>query len=191
MTWPIRLYLARHGRTAWNHARRFQGHTDVPLDAVGRAQALELADMLRGRIEAVIASDLLRASESARIIAAAVNVPLLALDPELRERGYGVFEGLTREECIAQHPDVWAAREGNRNFLVPGGEPPDVVIARMQRALERAIASLRGRHRSALVLGHGSSIRMFLEGLSGRAEPSLENMEFREVLHDSMRFILS
>jgi probable phosphoglycerate mutase len=186
---PIRLYLARHGRTAWNLAGRFQGHADIPLDEQGRAQALALAGVLRGRIEAVIASDLLRASESARIVATALDLPLLALDPDLRERGFGVFEGLTRDECIAQHPAVWAAREGNRNFCVPGGELPQTVIARMHQALERAVALLRGAHQSALILGHGSSLRMFLESITGRPEPSIGNTEFREVVHDHTRFI--
>jgi broad specificity phosphatase PhoE len=187
---PIRLYLARHGRTAWNHARRFQGLTDVPLDDVGRAQALALADVLRGRIEAVIGSDLLRASETARIIANALELPLLALDPDLRERGYGIFEGLTREECVAHHPLEWAEREVNRNFLAPGGETHAAVVARMQRGLERAVASLIGRYESALVVGHGSSLRMFLEVVSGHAEASLDNLEFREVLHDGVGFAL-
>jgi broad specificity phosphatase PhoE len=190
MSSPIRLYLARHGRTAWNHARRFQGRTDVPLDDVGRAQALALAEVLRGRIEAVIGSDLSRASATARIIADALQLPLLGLDPDLRERGYGVFEGLTREDCIAQHPVAWAEREGNRNFLAPGGELHADVVARMQRGLERAVACLRGRHESALVVGHGSSLRMFLEVLSGHPEGPLGNMEFREVLHDGVRFAL-
>jgi broad specificity phosphatase PhoE len=191
MASPVRLYLARHGRTEWNQVRRFQGLTDVPLDEVGRAQARALADLLRGRVEAVIGSDLLRASESARIVSEVLEVPLLGLDPDLRERGYGVFEGLTREDCIARYPVEWAAREGNRNFLAPGGELPAVVVERMQRGLERAVALLRGRHESALVVGHGSAMRMFIELLSGQPEQPLGNTEFREVLHDGIRFALT
>jgi broad specificity phosphatase PhoE len=190
MASEVRLYLARHGRTEWNHLRRFQGFTDVPLDEVGRAQARELADLLRGRVQAVIGSSLCRASESAQIIADRLQVPLLSLDPDLRERGYGVFEGLTREDCIARYPAEWAAREGNRNFHAPGAEPPAAVVERMQRGLERAVASLRGRHDNALVVGHGSATRMFIEVLSGQPEPPLGNMEFREVLHDGTRFAL-
>jgi probable phosphoglycerate mutase len=190
MVSPVRLYLARHGRTQWNHERRFQGFTDVPLDEVGRAQARALADLLRGRVAAVIGSDLLRASESARIIAEVLEVPLLGLDPDLRERGYGVFEGLTREDCIARYPVEWAARQGNRNFLAPGAELPAAVVERMQRGLERAVALVRGTHESALVVGHGSATRMFIEALSGSAEQPMGNMEFREVLHDGGKFTL-
>jgi probable phosphoglycerate mutase len=186
----IRLYLARHGRTLWNQERRFQGQTDIPLDEIGRAQALALAEVLRGRVQAVIGSDLLRASESARIISDALAIPLLGFDPDLRERCYGVFEGLTREDCIAQYPEEWAARNGNRNFMVPGAEHPHAVVARMQRGLDRAVAQIRGKHESALVVGHGSSLRMFLEGLSGQPEQTFDNMEFREILHDGMAFAL-
>jgi broad specificity phosphatase PhoE len=190
MSSPIRLFLARHGRTEWNLARRFQGHTDVPLDDHGRAQAHALGELLRGRIEAVISSDLARASESARIIATSLELPLLALDPDLRERSFGIFEGLTRDECIARHPEIWAAREGNRNFIVPGGEAPEAVVARVQRALARSVTRLRGTHQSALVLSHGSSLRMFLETISGRPEQSFGNTEFRELVHDDRGFSL-
>lgn len=189
MSWPIRLYLARHGRTAWNEVGRFQGRTDVPLDAVGRSQATALAELLRGRVEAVVASDLSRASESARIVCEQLGVPLLALDPNLRERGYGVFEGLTRHECMTLHPQVWASRENDRNFEPPGAEARTHVLERMQRGLLDAVQRLAGRHRSALVVGHGSSLRMFLETLCTGPVESIGNMEYREVLHDGERFV--
>jgi probable phosphoglycerate mutase len=190
MTSPIRLYLARHGRTEWNHTRRFQGRTDVPLDEVGRTQALGLAERLRGRVTAVIGSDLRRASESAEIVAKALGIPLLGLDEDLRERGYGIFEGLTREDCIERYPVEWASREGNRNFMVPGAESPSLVVERMYRGLEKAAQQLRQEHESALVISHGSALRMFLESLSGQPERPMENMQFREVLHDGSRFSL-
>jgi probable phosphoglycerate mutase len=187
---PIRLYLARHGRTAWNFERRFQGATDIPLDDVGRAQARELADALRGRFDTVLASDLSRARETAQIIATALGLELIALDPDLRERGYGKFEGLTGEECAAQYPDVWSASRGNRNFLPPGGEPFEEVAVRMQRGLERCIERVRGRCERALVVGHGSALRIFLEQLTGERLIALANLEYREVVHDGERFVL-
>jgi broad specificity phosphatase PhoE len=191
MSPPIRLYLVRHGRTAWNQAGRFQGHSDIPLDEVGRAQAMLLARTLRGKIQAVITSDLLRASQTARIVADGLAIPLLAADPDLRERGYGVFEGLTREECIERYPLVWAAREGDRNYEPPGGEQRALVLARMQRGLARAVELLRGRHDSALLVGHGSSLRIFIEVLTGEPVDSIGNMEFRELLHDANGFSLA
>lgn len=188
---PTQLYLARHGRTSWNELRRWQGLTDVPLDDVGRAQALGLADVLRGRVDAVIASDLLRASETAQIIADALTIPVLAVDEDLRERGYGVFEGLTMEECMERYPDAWAARELDRNFEVPGAEPHKLVLARMRRALDRAVALFRDGSQRGLIISHGSSLRMFLEPLIEGPVCSIRNMEYREVLHDQHGFRLA
>jgi broad specificity phosphatase PhoE len=188
MSSPIQLFLTRHGRTHWNHLGRFQGHSDVPLDDVGRAQAAALAPTLSGQIEAVIASDLLRASQTARIVADVLSIPVLALDPDLRERSYGVFEGLTREECRERHPSLWDARERNRNFEPPGGESNAIVVARMQRGLTNAVERVRGRYTACLIVGHGSSLRMFLEVLTQQPVTSIANLEFRKVLHDGRGF---
>ena len=189
MSSAIRLFLSRHGRTHWNALGRFQGRTDIPLDDVGREQARQFAEHMRGRVDAIIASDLLRASESAHIVAETLQVPLLALDADLRERGYGIFEGLTRHECEAQHPELWSQRRHNRNLEPPGGEARAEVIARMQRGLTRAVGLMRGRYQNGLVIGHGSSLRMFLEPLIDGEVESIGNMQYRQVLHNGERFI--
>jgi len=186
----IHLYVARHGRTSWNELGRFQGITDVSLDDFGRAQAAALARVLAGKIEAVITSDLRRASESGDIIASALGIPLLAHDADLRERGYGVFEGLTRDECKARHPGAWAARKADRNFEPPGGELRSAVVTRMQRGLARAVDALHARHERALIIGHGSSLRMFLEALTSAPVASIGNLEYRELRHDQHGFRL-
>lgn len=188
MSAAIRLFLSRHGRTHWNALGRFQGRTDVPLDDVGREQAREFAEHMRGKVDAIVASDLLRASESAHIIAETLHLPLLALDPDLRERGYGIFEGLTRAQCEQQHPELWSQRLRDRNLEPPGGEPRAEVIARMQRGLGRAVSLMHGRYENGLIIGHGSSLRMFLELLIEGHVESIGNMQYREVLHDGERF---
>src|SRR4051812_22200365 len=105
-----RILLARHGETAWNVARRLQGHADIPLDEVGRDQARALAARLGDAgITAVWTSDLVRARETGAIVAGALALPAPSVDPELRERYYGIFEGLTRDECLARDRDAWNA----------------------------------------------------------------------------------
>jgi len=187
---PIRLYLTRHGRTHWNQQGRFQGSVDIPLDEVGRTQAAEIVEKLRGKVQVAVSSDLSRARETARIIADALNIPLLDPEPELRERGYGILEGLTREEILEKYPDIWVAREGDRNFEVPGAEPCADVIARVQGALVRLVDKVRGRYDRALVVGHGGALRMFVELLSQTSEASFPNLHVREVLHDGTGFRL-
>ena len=87
MTHLRHLLLARHGETDWNVAGRWQGHTDVPLNATGRAQALALAERLRNEgIAAVATSDLSRARHTAEIVAGALGVPVALVDPALREQ---------------------------------------------------------------------------------------------------------
>src|SRR5581483_1732760 len=102
------LYVARHGETDWNAAGRLQGHTDIPLNETGRAQARALAAALRARaLAGGVTSDLCRARETGEIVAVELAVPLAYADHELRERAFGKFEGLTRHECASQYPEQW------------------------------------------------------------------------------------
>src|SRR5437868_4346988 len=90
------VYLARHGETDWNRAGRWQGWTDVPLNPTGEAQALALAEKLRDRtIARIVSSHLARARRTAEIVAGALSVTDIATDADLKERGFGLFEGLT------------------------------------------------------------------------------------------------
>ncbi|HEV3030468.1 MAG TPA: histidine phosphatase family protein, partial [Polyangia bacterium] len=89
------VYLARHGETSWNREGRWQGHTDIALNDVGLGQARALGALLRGRdIERIHTSDLARARQTAETAAAMLGVTELVVDPGLRERSFGVFEGL-------------------------------------------------------------------------------------------------
>src|SRR6266545_529223 len=134
------IFLARHCETAWNLARRWQRHTDVPLNARGRGQATALAERLRDRsIGPIRASDLSRAKETADIVAQSLGVADVAADPDLRERYFGVFEGLTREECAERHPDLWARYEQRYDLDAIGAEPEHKVLARMLAAFRRAV----------------------------------------------------
>jgi len=89
------LLLVRHGETDWNAAGRLQGHTDRPLSDYGREQARRLAEELVGEeFDAIYASDLARARETAEIVGAQLDLPVV-LDPDLREKNWGTWEGLT------------------------------------------------------------------------------------------------
>src|SRR5271165_4072006 len=96
------LYLARHGETDWNRTGRWQGQTDIPLNEAGKEQARELGVRLCGAgIRTIGSSDLARARETAEIASKELGLALGYLDAAFRERAYGIFEGLTREQCIA------------------------------------------------------------------------------------------
>lgn len=103
-----RLCLIRHGETEWNAEKRIQGHTDIPLSATGRAQALAMAyNAAHHRFAAIYSSDLARARETAQALAAREDAPVLPL-PQLRERHYGIFQGLTATEAAVRHPQAYA-----------------------------------------------------------------------------------
>src|SRR5688500_9825999 len=102
-----RVIVVRHGETAWNNEKRWQGHLDSPLTAKGLSQAQALARRLSGeRFSALYTSDLGRAYQTAQLIAAATGHSVV-LDSRLRERKLGVFQGLTSEEIRAVHAEEY------------------------------------------------------------------------------------
>jgi probable phosphoglycerate mutase len=118
-----RFIVIRHGETEWNVAARIQGHGDSPLTATGIAQAEAIAERLAGdRFDRIIASDLPRAHETAKRIAALSGHPI-TVDASLRERSFGTGEGLTYEELDRLHPGAFSrVRETDPDYRVPGGE---------------------------------------------------------------------
>jgi probable phosphoglycerate mutase len=148
------LILIRHGETEWNSLGRLQGHQDSPLSAKGLRQADALGARLAAvSFHALYCSDLGRALETARRIAARTGHPVLQ-DPRLRERGLGILEGLTREEASQRHPEVFAGfSTGGPDFVVPGGES---IVQRLRHAVE-CLEELGARHAGArlVVVTHG------------------------------------
>src|SRR5262245_20482819 len=98
--------LARHGETDWNREHRVQGHTDVPLNAAGLGQARVLAERLADvSLEAIYASDLERARATAEAVARSQGLEV-QVDPDLREKHFGSWEGLTDVEIAQRFPDA-------------------------------------------------------------------------------------
>jgi broad specificity phosphatase PhoE len=186
-----RLFIARHGETDWNRVGRWQGNTDIPLSEVGRAQARAMAASLRGKgIATVHASDLLRASETATIIASELGIAGCGVDARLRERGFGCFEGLTRDECAERYPDAWAAYMADRRATPPGGEPHADVAARMLAALTVIASARRDEGGATLVISHGGAIRAFMHAVTGLYPPPIENGATLLARYDGARFII-
>jgi broad specificity phosphatase PhoE len=178
------VYIARHGETEWNRVGRWQGHTDIPLNDLGRTQAAALAQRLAGLgIVQVHASDLSRARETAEIVARHLGIAGLGVDPDLRERGFGCFEGLTRDECMARFAEAWELYKGDSRQAPPDGEPQPAVIARMRAAVIRVAAALpagaapggNGPEARALLVSHGGAIRSLVGSITGVIPPPLGN----------------
>jgi broad specificity phosphatase PhoE len=138
------LLLARHGETDWNRELRIQGSSDVGLNELGRKQAQALAQELEHvELDAIYSSDLSRARATAEAVAASHGLDV-RLDPRLRERSFGSWEGLTREDV--------AARPEDRH----DGETDDEVRERVLAAVRSIAAAHAGEQ--VLVVSHGGAL---------------------------------
>ena len=174
------LLLARHGETDWNRDGRFQGHADPPLNDRGRRQAHALAELLADEpLEAIYSSDLLRAQETAQIVAMQRGMDVI-LDPQLRERDVGEWSGLTRAEIDERFPNqIQAWREGRAVV----GETREALNERVVEAAHRI--SRAHPEGVVLVVSHGGALRMLrhaageeLSG-SGLANTEIVRIAFR------------
>jgi broad specificity phosphatase PhoE len=161
----MKLVLWRHGRTAWNAERRFQGNSDVPLDDIGREQARDAARYLAAMHPAAIfSSDLARAAETASYLGDLTGLPV-QLEKDLRERGGGSWEGLTDKEIRERYPEAYAA------WLPPDGEPVASVADRVAAAFQRIADSLDGADGPlAVLVTHGAAINLGISRLLGLPE---------------------
>jgi broad specificity phosphatase PhoE len=153
---PVELYLVRHGETEWSRARRHTGRTDVPLNAVGEAEAKALADHLRGlAFDRVLSSPLARATETARLAGFGDR---LETTGALAEFDYGEYEGLTSAQIRAERPGWDLFRDG-----CPGGETVEAAAARARSLLDRlgvGPGSPPAGEGRVLLFGHGHQLRI-------------------------------
>ncbi len=152
------VFLVRHGETCWNHARRYQGHTDIDLSEAGINQAKALSQKLaREEIAAFYSSDLNRAYDTACILAKPHGARVTKL-PALREINFGAWEGLTRQEIINRYPKLsqewWKAPAQTQ---LPEGENLSEVARRATQAL--VDIAQKYPEEKVLVAAHGGTIR--------------------------------
>jgi len=172
-----RIVLVRHGETEGESSIRLHGTADLSLDTVGREQMRRLAGKLgHQRFDRIVASPLRRAWQSAWIVAGGRPV---ALDPDFREVDFGHWEGLTVEEVEKSDPVLYEEwKSGSEEFAYPSGESRKELRERVQRGLERLLAS---GGRAALLVIHKGVSRVIVETLTGEA-PDPEEPRIGEAL---------
>lgn len=152
--------LWRHGQTTWNAEHRFQGHTDIPLDETGEAQAEYAARRLVTlRPAAIFASDLSRAQQTAAPLARLTGLPVTP-DKGLRERFGGDWEGLNDAEIRERYPAERAT------WSPPNGETTAVVADRVSAAITRIAGTMEAGDLT-VVVSHGAALRIGMERLLG------------------------
>ncbi len=163
---PTRFCIVRHGETAWNAQRRIQGQLDIALNDTGRAQSRALAAVLAGRLFAALyASDLARARQTAQAAAETLGLEV-RLSPVLRERHYGVFQGLTHDEARARHSDHYRRFEcRDTHFGFDTGES----LLQFQSRVMDGLSALARAHPGGdvLVVSHGGILDIARRAATG------------------------
>ena len=167
-----RLCIVRHGETAWNAEHRVQGQLDVPLNAIGQAQALAASKVLsKEKFDAIYSSDLSRARQTAEPTASFHSMEVL-VEEDLRERHYGIFERLTYAEVKVRYPDDYARFEArDPEYAFRTGESLKDFSARSISVVSKIAGAHPGK--SILVFTHGGvldKLYRFITGLPLSAE---------------------
>ena len=187
-----RLIVWRHGNTDWNAGGRVQGQTDVPLNDLGRQQAVDAAKLLLNlRPAMIVASDLRRAADTAAALAALADLPV-RYDERLRERYFGVWQGLTMAEVKQAWPEEHARWQAGADVIGGDVETLDDLGKRVAEALQTA-ADLAPPGGTVVVATHGAAARQGIGHLVGwpreqlRTLRALQNCHWVELTHDSVR----
>jgi len=168
------LYLVRHGITDWNEQRKMQGHTNIPLNELGRSQATSLQKFFKTNpIDKVFSSDLDRAFQTAKISSQFEDILQIK---GFREVLLGDIEGKTEPEVVAQYGqaswDHWVSVAPHANFAFPNGETHQESVDRFKTHLLEIIE--QHEFKNAAVYTHGLMIRRLAHHLNPKLESILE-----------------
>lgn len=148
----MKIYFLRHGETDWNKNGMMQGHSDIPLNENGIAQANSIAEFMHGKqFNIVYVSPLKRALDTAKIVVKA-KANLIVLDHRLKERGYGEFEGSPYEQYRELIKE-------NEDFIPKGGESR----VEFRKRIKEFFENLDEKHEDILIVAHGGVFNAVLK----------------------------
>jgi broad specificity phosphatase PhoE len=169
-----RILLLRHGQSEWNAEGRWQGQSDIALTELGRRQAFAASQRL-GVVDAIVCSDLRRASDTAQILSEQLGVGPVVVEPLFRERDAGEWSGLTSAQIEQGWPGYLAERRRPDRF-----EPEAEALARLLAGIDLVHAEVGGGE--VLVVTHGGLVHA-LEHRHGIEFERLPNLAGRWVIH--------
>ena len=173
------LFLVRHGQTGWNKEQIFRGTKDVPLDEVGREEALLVGERLKGEgLRAVYSSPLARAKETAEAIARFYNLEVRVL-PGFNDLNFGEWEGMSLQEVKKRYPDLYQQwLQSPQRVIFPAGEGLDAVSTRAMKAVEEIIE--RHPEEAVALVSHRVVLKVLICALLG-----LDNSHFWNIGQDT------
>ncbi|HWA36966.1 MAG TPA: histidine phosphatase family protein [Burkholderiales bacterium] len=163
----MKLCMVRHGETAWNAEGRVQGQLDVPLSDTGHAQARAVAQALAGEsFDVLYSSDLVRVQQTARPLASLLGKSPI-LDARLRERHYGIFQGMTYAQAREElSEDFLRFRNKDPDYDFQTGESLRAFSARVLQFMQDLLEKEKGR--SVLVFTHGGVLEILYRHATSR-----------------------
>ncbi len=173
----LKLLITRHGETDWNSEQRFQGTNDIPLNALGEAQAQDLADRMKTypeKVAAIYTSPYKRAYRSAEIVADVMGLTPIP-DDRIRELDYGDWEGHTNKEIAQLWPFEWEMYKYNTTIVAPNGEK----VLHLAARVEDFIADMKVKHPddTIMIITHGGVLAML--GIVSLGLPPISRRIFR------------
>lgn len=180
---PCTLCIVRHGQTDWNSKRLVQGHQDIPLNDEGKRQAFEISEQLKQhQFSAVFSSDLSRAKETAEIITRFHRLAI-EINPELRERYFGEYEGVLWDE-------IEKLKDATGGWSLPTVESNEQMERRVQQFLTTVVKRFQGQH--VLVVTHGGVLHTIfsLFQLNGHNALKISNTGYVQISHSNGKFTL-
>ena len=191
------FYIFRHGETDWNVERRCQGHTDIPLNSNGLAQALDLASRMENiPLDLIVSSDLERALVTGKMVAEKKSIPLI-IDPRLRETYFGQAEGMLFEDAIDIFgAEIWSNLMNFKsefdNLGFPGGETRKIARDRIIEVLMHLIETTT--YTSIGISTHGAALRNTLHAFLPDDHPTIaipNCVVYRLVYNDEKRTFIA
>ncbi|MEC5146016.1 histidine phosphatase family protein [Chitinophaga sp. 212800010-3] len=170
-----RIAIIRHGTTSWNKEGRAQGYSDIPLDEEGLLQAAKLGQWLTGQDwEVIYSSHLIRARQTAAIIAQELSIDSVIQDERIGEAGGGLTEGTTEEDRIRKWGENWKQ-------LDLGQESNSSVVGRGLSFMDDLLSTNNGKN--IMIVTHGSFIRQMLDKLfpTMQPTPAMKNTSFTQL----------
>lgn len=157
-----KITLIRHGQTRWNHKKKYLGHTDIDLDAIGKKQAIKTKKKLENKeFNTIYSSDLKRAYHFAEIV---FKKHIICKTPDLRELNFGIFEGKTHEEIMSTHGLIYSQWLDNPfKINIPNGESLAEFKVRIKKTFQKIISGHKGE--SIGIVTHAGPIRIILNNI--------------------------
>lgn len=160
------IHFIRHGQTLYNNLGKIQGSVDVPLSEVGITQANNFckSNFIKERYDIAYTSNMERSKNTLKLIIQKLDYNITTIiDNDLRERAYGIFEGLDTNEIKINYPDIYKEWQNNENAKIPDSESIESVVLRILKFIDNFSKS---KYNNGIVVTHSGVLYSLFKNIS-------------------------